>query len=65
MCLPKAPKVPAPVAATPQVNDEEIQDEANKERRRRLGAQGRSSTILTGGLGTTGSTSTQKTLLGQ
>ncbi len=51
---------------TPSKSDAEVQDEALRERRRRLLAGGRSSNILTSGQGVLASTpSARKQLLGE
>ncbi len=58
-----APAPPPPIAP-PTRSDEEIQSEARAERLRRSTAQGRTSTIKTGGQGDEGTTEAVKTLLG-
>jgi hypothetical protein len=55
------PKIPEP----PRLPDPSIQERAEEERRRRLLARGRQSTILAGGLGVPGLGSLRKTLLGE
>lgn len=67
MCFSK-PSIPTPTAipATPTEQDPAVQASLEAERRRQANAQGRQSTLLTGGAGlTTPATTTQKTLLGQ
>jgi hypothetical protein len=62
-----APAAPAPLPdpVLPQKSDADIQASRTNERKRRLAASGRASTILTSGTGVTDdSTSTKKTLLG-
>ncbi len=55
---------PPPPIAPPTRTDEEIQSEARAERLRRSTAQGRYSTIKTGGQGDEGASVAVKTLLG-
>ena len=48
---PKKPAPPAPAPPAPERSSAEIQEAAAEQRKRYGGAQGRSSTIVTGGLG--------------
>lgn len=63
---PSTPTVaPPPPPPTAEANAEEIKAAKTEERRRRSAAQGRQSTILTGGMGTQdASGASKKTLLG-
>jgi len=54
---------PAPVA--PTTSDEDVRASRENERKRRLAAAGRQSTILTGATGATQPTTEKKTLLGE
>lgn len=59
------PKIPTP-PDIPTRDDPAVKEAGKKERRRRLKAKGRSSTILTGGQGVTEAANIgRKTLLGQ
>ena len=61
-----APPTPPPPPAPPPPDQAAARDAGAEERRRRAGAQGRASTILTGGsgLGSNGSNIGRKSLLG-
>lgn len=62
---PPAPVVAAPVMPDTTTNNEDIENARQKQLRQAALAQGRQSTILTGGLGATGTAPTQsKQLLG-
>ena len=70
MCIFSAPSPPSPppLPAPPSRDDREARQAELEERRRRVNAAGRASTILTGGRGVTGdqvATPGTKTLLGQ
>lgn len=59
--IPVAPPIVAPIDA-----DQEVKKASDEERRRRMAATGRSDTILTGALGSSGYSNVGgKTLLGQ
>jgi len=62
-----SPSTPAPIAppAPPKRSDAEVQTAAREERLRRSKAQGRASTVLTGGQGVDTAGPAAKTLLGQ
>ena len=65
---PKIKETPvAPPIVAPMDADQEVKKAGDEERRRRMAATGRSDTILTGGLGDTGYTTSggRKKLLGQ
>ncbi len=66
MCFSSAPSPPPPPPPPPppQVSDPEVQAAKENERKRRIAAQGRSSTILTGGQGVADERTQGKKLLG-
>ena len=65
--IPKIEKTPvAPPIVAPMDADQEVKKAGDEERRRRMAATGRSDTILTSALGSSGySSAGGKTLLGQ
>jgi len=55
----------APAPEAPAESDEDVRASRENERKRRLAAAGRQSTILTGATGTAEPTTEKKTLLGE
>ena len=53
MCFGGSTPAPAPLPTPPTTNDAEVKAASEAERKRRIAAAGRSSTILTGGAGVT------------
>ena len=65
MCFtPPPPQAPAPPPPPPTVNDAEVKAARENERKRRVAAVGRTSTIMTGGQGVGEERTASKKLLG-
>tara|TARA_R110000787_G_scaffold34160_1_gene88806 strand:- start:1144 stop:1365 length:222 start_codon:yes stop_codon:yes gene_type:complete len=60
---PAPPPLPAPTPPPPQKSDSDIRSSRDNERKRRLAAAGRKSTILTSGQGVIGDYESKKTTL--
>mgnify|MGYP007004758901 CR=1 FL=1 len=61
--VPAPPPLPAPTPPPPQASNKDIRASRDNERKRRLAAAGRKSTILTSGQGVLEDTQSKKTTL--